>query len=160
MTEDEAREFIRSEVARQLKDSDRILYVPAVDVLRKDYLQRAVDRAIDKAAQVGPDGREVLRFMLAHFDDPGVVSRPLSWVAAGVSDYREGRIPDRWGNAMRALASVGFVEVHGRGGSQAYSPRVRDWVKDELKAHSPTIEEIEATYQAVLAELAGEVVAV
>ena len=159
MTEDEAREFIRSEVARQLKDSSRVLYVPSVEVLRKDYLQRAVDRAIEKAAQVGPDGREVLRFMLAHFADPAVVSRPLSWVAAGVSDYREGRIPDRWGNTMRALASAGLVEVHGRGGSQAYSPRVRDWVQSELRAHDATIEEVEATYQAVLAELAGEVVA-
>ena len=137
MTEDEAREFMRAEIARQLKDSGRVLVVAPAAVIRKDYQQRAVERLLERVEALGEAEREAFRFMLGQerLVSVGDLSKALSGYVGGAAQVR-------------------WVE---RQGSR---PRVREWVESELAPHGPDVEEIEAVWRAVLGRIAGEAVLV
>lgn len=155
MKDAEVEAMLDKMLSARLAGGASVVVVAPAEALRHEYQQRAVDYVMQRAESLGDDSRDILRWMLAHFEDGTVASRPASAIAQAVTSYREGRIPDKFSNALRALVDAKLVEMSGRGGSQAYRPRVREWIRAELTVHRATIEEEEATYQAFLAKIAG-----
>lgn len=149
MTEDEAREFIAAEVRRQMTAAGKVLVVPAAEVVRREYQQRAVERLLAKLDELGPDEQEAYRYLMSR--DVFVTVQDLSRVISG---YVGGAAQIKWGKATKNLVAAGVVQKGGSGGS-GFKPAAREWIAKELAPHEPKDEEIEAVYQAVLGRLVG-----
>ena len=156
MTEDEARQFMREEIARQLRDSGRVLVVPAPEVIRKDYLVKAIDRLMADLKELTPDALEAYRLLLSR--DTFLTVGQISQIISG---YTGGNVQVKWGSATKALLDAGLVDKGGSGGSgyKASDREARRRVGRALEPHLATDAEVEEVYQAVLGRVAGEVVA-
>lgn len=150
MTEDEARQYIREEVARQLRDAGRVLVVPAAEVIRQDYLQRAIDKLLASTDALSDDAREAYRYLLSR--DVFVTVDAISKVITG---YTGGAARPKWGGAFKELLEAELV-IKGGSGNNGYKPATRDWIAGELAPHQPTDAEIDQVYRAIVARVAGE----
>ena len=151
MKDEEVRELVRAEVARAVAalPGGRTVYVPAAEVIRLDYQQRAIQDLFGKVNAIEGGAREAIRFMLGQ---DGFISVGRLTDALGGSNVQ-------WGKLVKALKDQGYVSQGGiSGGGSGYKPRLREWVADELAPHSPSDREVEDVYQAVLGRVAGEVV--
>lgn len=154
MTEDEAREFIRQEVARQMKDSGRTLIVPPAEVIRKDYLTKAIERLMGDLKELSPEALEAYRLLLSRN-----VFMTVGEISTVISGYQGGAAQVKWGTATKALLDAGLVAKGGSGGSgyKASDEEARERVRKALAPHLATDKEIEDVFQAVLGRIAGEV---
>jgi len=148
LSADQVQAMIRSELAALPRGGEPI-YVPAPEVIRKDYQRRAVEHVIHKVAALGPDEREALRFMLGQD-----VFLTVYRIALGISGNDSGGMRDRWGKAVKALEGAGMIAIGGTG-RQGRKPRIREWVASELAAHGPSDQEVDEVYQVVLGRIAS-----
>lgn len=148
MKDEEVRELIRAEVAAAvaLIPGARVEVLPA-EYIRLEYQRKAVERVMTKVAEIPDDGAEAVRFMLGQPTVPMPPGRIAN--ALGLNNIQIGSV-------LKKLVDLRIVNRGGAaGGGQAYKPRIRDWVAEELAAHSPRDEEVEEVYQAVLVRIAG-----
>lgn len=150
MTEDEARQYMREEIARQLRDAGRVLVVPAAEVIRQDYLQRAIDKLLASTDALSDDAREAYRYLLSR--DVFVTVDAISKVISG---YAGGNARAKWGKAFAELLEAELV-IKGGSGSNGYKPAARDWIARELAPHQAIAVEVDQVYAAIVARVAGE----
>lgn len=151
MKDEEVRELIKAEVARAVATlpGGRTVYMPAPEVIRLEYQQRALERLMEFVVTIIPEQRAILRFMLGQ--DRAVTPGQIG-AGIGLNNIQVG-------NALKRMKSANLVSQGGAaGGGSAYRPRIREWVASQLAPHSPTDADVEDVYQAVLGRLAGEVV--
>lgn len=153
MTEDEARAFMREEIARQLRDSNHVLVVPPAEVIRKDYLTKAIDRYMGDVRELSPDAQELYRWLVSRGTFLSV-----SQASTVLSGYVSGTSNGKWSAAVKELLSAGMVVKGGSGGDKykASTDEARARVVKALEPYLATDAEVEEVYQAVLGRIAGE----
>ena len=118
--------------------------------LRKEYLRREADRILVRVREMTPLERDIL-----------LILEPTDkWVGNVALATRLGRSTggNQWAvftKAVKGLAGAGFVEVKERAGVHR---NLRAKVAADLAHYEATVEEAEAVYQTVIAELAKEAV--
>lgn len=153
MKDEEVTALVKAEVARQLRDSNRVLVVPPAEVIRKDYLSQAIDRLMVGLKELSPDALEAYRLLLSRD-----VYMTVGHISQVISGYQGGAAQVKWGSATKALLDAGLVAKGGSGGNgfKGDDAIARSRVVRALEPHVATNQEIEEVYQAVLGRIAGE----
>lgn len=122
--------------------------VIAPEKLRKDFQQQEAERILADARGLKPLQMRILK----------LIETSTDYVGQKTIAQRLGRSTGGGGwidltTAVKALAGLGFVEVKEK---QGVRKALRDKITADLSFYQATEPEIEATYQAVLFELATE----
>jgi len=144
----EVEAIVREAVASIPTTGGHVQYVPAPEAIRKGYQRQTVERAMVKIDGLDPDECRALRFMLGHD-----VFLTVNRIALALSGNDSGSLRDRWSRVLKELEAKRLVAVGGTG-RQGRKPRLREWVASELAPHSPSDQEVEEVYQAVLGRIA------
>lgn len=149
-TEDMKDAEVEALIKQILRESNRVLVVPPAEVIRKDYLGRAIDRLMAPLVELAADEREALRVLTAQ---PGRITMNRLCVLISGNDSSTSRT--RWGKALEALRTAGLVEST-TNGFKADDAALRSRIVKALEPHSATTAEVEDVYQAMLGRIAGE----
>lgn len=152
-TNDMKDEEVREMIKELLRESGRVLVVPPAEVIRKDYLGKAIDRLMTDVKELGQDALEVYRFLISR-----EVFLSLGQIMLVLVGYSGGNGQTRWAAAVKELVDAGLVAKGGSGGNgfKADDAAARARIVKALEPHNATQQEIEEVYQAVLGRLAGE----
>lgn len=149
-TEDMKDAEVEALIRQLLRESNRVLVVPPAEVIRKDYLGKAIDRLMAPLVELAADEREALRVLSAQ---PGRITMNRLCVLISGNDSSTSRT--RWGKALEALRTAGLVES-ATNGFKADDAALRARIVKALEPHNATASEVEDVYQAVLGRIAGE----
>lgn len=147
LTAEQVQSIISSTVASLPRGGEPV-YVPAPEAIRKGYQRKTVDRIMTRIDALEQDQREALVFMLGQD-----VFVSINRIAVAISGNDSGGTRQRWTKAVQGLLGLGVV-VKGGSGRSENKPRIREWVSSELAPHSPSEQEVDEVYQAVLGRIA------
>jgi len=150
MNDEEVEQLVR----RILRETNHVLVVPPPEVIRKDYLGKAIDRLMADLKELTPDAMECYRLLQGRG-----IFMAVGQIAQVISGYQSGFSQSKWSAAIKDLFDAGLVVKGGAGGSQykASDAEARSRVRKALEPHLASDAEVEEVYQAVLGRIAGEV---
>lgn len=121
-----------------------VLQVTYPEKLRKDFQREEADRIVAAAKELSPLPKTILKFIegVPGFTGQATIAKRIG--RANNGDF---------GKAVKELVSLRFAESRDRVG---VSTALRRSIAEDLAAYQPTDAEVDATYQAVLFELATE----
>lgn len=145
-------EEVEALIRKLMRDSGRVLVVPPAEVIRQDYLSKAIDRIMLDLKELSPDALECYRLLVSReaFMTVGQISQVIS-------GYQGGAAQVKWGSATKALLDAGLVSKGGSGGNgfKANDEVARQRVVRVMEPHLATDEEIDNVWQMVLGRMAG-----
>lgn len=123
----------------------KIVYKPAPEVVRLEYLGAAVERFLAKLEPVSGDALQVYRYLMAR----GRTSiRQMAIIFDGADTNRP-----RWSAATKQLTDVGLVDSNDKG--FAVAELAREAIAKALAPHDATDDEVDEVYQVALGRLVG-----
>jgi hypothetical protein len=129
------RRLVRDEIERFGVPNGRAPVVP-VEALRQRYLEAAAQRLVARVAELDPEQRATLLFLLAH-PEGGTINS----ITIGITGSASGGTRSRYSKAVAALIAAGLVRQGGEGRMKRWAS-VEEWVRAGLGPHEATDEEV------------------
>lgn len=150
-TEDMDDETVRAEIAalfaKQYASTPRVMYVPAPEVVRQEYLGAAAERLLATLEPVSADALQVYRYLMAQG------RRSVRQLGIIFDGNDQSNTQARWGEAMRELTGRGLVDNNSKGYDVAQL--ARESIAKALAPHDATDVEVDEVYQLALGRLVG-----
>jgi len=144
MDADAIRKIVTAELARLGPFTGSVSVMP-VEALRERYLEAAAQRLVARVAELDPEQRATLLFLLAH-PEGGTINS----ITIGITGSDSGGTRSRYSKAVAALVAAGLVRQGGEGRMKRWAA-VEEWVRAGLGPHAATDEEVGAVRDRAIA---------